>query len=783
MTQLQVWQGRPYPLGATLTAEGVNFALFSENATGVELCLFGDAGAPAEKIRVRLLERTDQVWHCFLPRLKAGQLYGYRVQGPHEPTQGHRFNPAKLLLDPYAKAVTGLVNWSSEMFGYVQDGSDDADLKRDDRDNAWCMPKSIVVDDSFDWEGDRLLEYPQAEAVIYEVHVKGFSKLCPQIPEEIRGTYAAIGSDFAIDYFRKLGITAVELLPVQHFVNDEFLESKGLTNYWGYNSIGYFAPHSAYARDGSAGQQVVEFKEMVKRLHAAGIEVILDVVYNHTGEGNHMGPMLSFRGVDNAAYYRLVQNDQRYYMDYTGTGNTLNMMHPRVLQLLMDSLRYWVMEMHVDGFRFDLASTLAREFHDVSRLSAFFDCIQQDPIISKVKLIAEPWDVGEGGYQVGNFPVLWAEWNGKYRDNVRAYWKGDMGEIAELAYRLTGSADLFENGGRRPYASVNFLCAHDGFTLHDTVAYNDKHNDANGENNQDGHNDNRSWNCGAEGPTDDEAINTLRRRQLRNFLSTLLLSQGVPMIVGGDEFARTQNGNNNAYCQDNELSWFDWNHADWQKQLIEFTARLVAFRKEHPVFRRPKYFQGRRVAGTGLKDIMWFDTDGSEMGVEDWTSGVSRCVGMLLSGDALDVRDFKGQPIRDDTYLVLLNAHHEPVKFSLPGKQEVHWEVSLDTRLETGFPDKPASFSAGDELEVMERSMCVLRLGQGTQEDARNISWRHRQKAEAAAPPVPRRPSKHEPIDPTTVGPRFGARQAKAPGISDLSQGTPDSDAPPLKQP
>lgn len=779
MTQ-EIWQGLPNPLGATLTNEGVNFALFSENATGVDLCLFDDAHAPAETIRIRMLECTGHVWHCFIPGLKAGQIYGYRVHGPYEPENGHRFNPAKLLLDPYAKAVAGLVNWSPEMFGYVQDGSSDADLNRDDRDNAWCMPKSVVIDDTFDWGDDRLLNYPQADGVIYEVHVKGFSKICPHIPEELRGSYAGIGSDFAIDYFKRLGVTAVELMPVQHFVNDHFLEEKGLTNYWGYNSIGYFAPHSAYSQNTSPGGQVVEFKEMVKRLHAAGIEVILDVVYNHTGEGNHLGPMLSFKGVDNAVYYRLMHNDRRFYMDYTGTGNTLNTMHPQVLQMLMDSLRYWVTEMHVDGFRFDLASTLAREFHDVSRLSGFFDCIHQDPIISKVKLIAEPWDVGEGGYQVGNFPIRWAEWNGKYRDNVRAYWKGDMGLIGELAYRLTGSADLFEHGGRKPYASINFVCAHDGFTLYDTVAYNDKHNDANGENNQDGHNDNRSWNCGEEGPTDDEGVNALRRRQVRNFLATLLLSQGVPMLVGGDEFARTQQGNNNSYCQDNEISWFNWEHADWQKQILEFTTRLIAFRKEHPVFRRPKYFQGRRLSGSAMKDIMWFDTGGSEMTESEWNSGTSRCLGMLLSGDALDVRDVQGRAIRGSTFLVLFNAHHEVVKFALPGKQEVNWEMSLNTRLESGFPDSVERHRAGDEIEVMERSMCVLRLVEGSEDDARHISWKQRQAQEAVAPPLPTRPSKHQAIDTTSAGPRTKQKTRKSPAVSDLAQGDPDLEEPPI---
>ncbi|MEI9894632.1 MAG: glycogen debranching protein GlgX [Chthoniobacter sp.] len=780
MNQFKLWKGRPNPLGATVSPLGVNFALFSENATGVDLCLFDDASAPTETVRLPMFEHTNQVWHCLVPNLKAGQLYGYRVHGPDEPLQGHRFNPAKLLLDPYAKAISGLVNWAPEMFGYVQDGSENADLKRDDRDNAWCMPKSIVVDDAFDWGDDHLLDIAQAESVYYEVHVKGFSKLCPDIPEDLRGTYKALGHPFAIDYFKKLGITAVELLPVHHFVNDEFLENKGLTNYWGYNSIGYFAPHSAYAHSTEPGDQVVEFKEMVKALHAAGIEVILDVVYNHTGEGNQMGPMLCFRGIDNAAYYRLVQSDRRYYMDYTGTGNTLNMQHPHVLQLLMDSLRYWVTEMHVDGFRFDLAATLAREFHDVSRLSGFFDCIHQDPVISTVKLIAEPWDVGEGGYQVGNFPVLWAEWNGKYRDCLRAYWKGDMGHLGELAYRLTGSADLFEAGGRRPYASINLLTAHDGFTLYDTVAYNEKHNEANGENNQDGHNDNRSWNCGAEGPTDDESINALRRQQIRNFLATMMLSQGVPLIVGGDEFGRTQKGNNNAYCQDNEISWFNWQHADWQKELIAFTAKLIQVRKEHPIFRRPKYFQGRRVARAGVKDLMWFDTDGCEMTNEHWNSA-NRCLAMLLSGDALDIHNPEGEPVRDDTFVFLLNAYHEPVNFALPGKENVNWEVFLNTHEENGFPAVPGSYGSGDEFPVDGRTLCILRLVKGSQDDARSVAWKRSQKQDPVAPPVPLRPSKHEPIDPATIGPRFRARKLTPPKISDLAQGAAEPDNPPLK--
>jgi len=780
MEQLKVWKGRPNPLGASVTPLGVNFALFSENATGVELCLFDDLASPMETVRLPLFECTNHVWHCLVPGLKAGQLYGYRVHGPYEPAQGHRFNPSKLLLDPYAKAVTGLVCWGPEMFSYVQDGSENADLKRDERDNAACMPRSVVVDDAFEWGGDPRLDIAQAESVYYEVHVKGFSKLCPHIPEELRGTYAALGHPFSIEYFKKLGVTAIELLPVHHFVNDEFLENKGLTNYWGYNSIGYFAPHSAYARNKGAGEQVREFKEMVKALHAAGMEVILDVVYNHTGEGNHMGPTLSFRGIDNAAYYRLVQNDHRFYMDYTGTGNTLNMQHPCVLQLLMDSLRYWVTEMHVDGFRFDLASTLAREFHDVSKLSAFFDCIHQDPVISTVKLIAEPWDVGEGGYQVGNFPVLWQEWNGKYRDCLRAYWKGDMGLLGEVAYRLTGSADLFEHGGRRPYASVNFLTAHDGFTLYDTVAYNEKHNEANGEKNQDGHNDNRSWNCGVEGPTDDESIIALRRQQLRNFLATMLLSQGVPMILGGDEFGRTQNGNNNAYCQDNEISWFHWEHADWQKQLTAFTTRLIEERKRHPIFRRPKYFQGRRVPRAGVKDLMWFDTDGSEMNNEDWQSA-NRCLAMLLSGDALDIRNPEGEPVRDDTFLFLFNAHHEPVNFALPGKEHVSWEVFLNTHEESGFPATLTSYSSGDELPVDGRTLCVLRLVKGSQDDARNVAWKRTQKQDPVAPPAPGKPSRHQPVDPTTAGTRLRAQRLESPSTSELSQGAVEPENPPLK--
>jgi glycogen operon protein len=725
MTQSQVWQGLPYPLGATVMDEGVNFALFSENATGVDLCLFDSADAPHETVRIRMVEHTDQVWHCFLPGLKAGQHYGYRVYGPYDPKSGHRFNPAKLLIDPYAKAIAGEVEWSDEMFGYQVSAAKDADLLIDQRDNAFGIPKCVVVDSRFDWEGDRQLATPLHRSVIYEAHVKGFSKLCPNIPEELRGTYAALGTDFAIEYFKKLGVTAVELLPVHHFINDDFLQKKGLTNYWGYNSIGYFAPHASYSGSGMDGQQVTEFKQMVKNLHAANIEVILDVVYNHTAEGNQLGPTLCFRGVDNAAYYRLVKDNPRFHMDYTGCGNTLNMMHPRVLQLIMDSLRYWVLEMHVDGFRFDLAATLARELHEVSRLSAFFDIIHQDPVLSQVKLIAEPWDVGEGGYQVGNFPVLWAEWNGKYRDCVRGFWKGDE-HVSEFAFRVTGSSDLYQRDGKRPYASINFIVAHDGFTLNDLVSYNSKHNDANGEGNRDGDNHSRSWNCGVEGPTDDEAINQLRRRQQRNFLTTLFLSQGVPMLCGGDEYGRTQDGNNNAYCQDNELSWLAWDRLDWQKRQEEFTAKLIHYRHLHPIFRRPKFFQGRKIRGMEAKDLLWFNADGSEMTDTHWNHSFIRCIGVVLVGFAEDVRDYFGKPIKDDTFMLLSNAHHEPVKFVLPGRENVVWERVIDTANEDGFLAQPTSHPSGDELPLEPRSMSVFKLSAGSQEHARTPSWRLR---------------------------------------------------------
>jgi len=710
--QTPAWPGRPYPLGATLTKAGVNFALFSENSTGVELCLYDRSEDEQATATIPLRERTDGVWHGFLPGIKAGQFYGYRVAGPYEPNEGHRFNPAKLLLDPYARAIAGLIKWREDMFGYAF-GGEDPDLNKDDRDSAAGLPKCVVVDDAFDWGGDRRPDTPLADSVIYEVHVKGFSKLCPQIPEELRGTYAALGSDFALEYFKKLGITTVELLPVHHFVNDEHLEAKNLANYWGYNSLGYFAPHATYSSSGVAGEQVTEFKQMVKRLHAAGLEVILDVVYNHTGEGNERGPTLSLRGVDNAAYDRLVADDKRFYMDYTGCGNSLNMMHPRVLQLIMDSLRYWVLEMHVDGFRFDLASTLARELHEVSRLSGFFDIIHQDPVLSQVKLIAEPWDVGEGGYQVGNFPVLWTEWNGKYRDCMRKYWKGDEGTIGEFAARLTGSSDLYQHDGKRPYASVNFITAHDGFSLYDLVSYNEKHNEANGEDNNDGDSSGSSWNCGAEGETEDEAIRVLRRRQMRNFIATMILSQGVPMITGGDEFAMTHGGNNNVYCQDNELSWYPWTRSESQDALTTFVSKMIHFRHDHPVFRRPKFFQGIPIRGTGTKDIMWLNPGGHEMNDDEWSDGNARSVGVLLNGETLDVRDEHGEAITDDTFVLLFNAHHDEVPFKLPRLKDSRagWEMLLDTNQEAGFLVEKPRYHPRDEVPVPGRSLVLLRHG------------------------------------------------------------------------
>ena len=725
MTSVKTWLGYPYPLGATWMGNGVNFALFSEAATSVDLCLFDNIDARQENVRIPVTEHTDQVWHVFLPDVRPGQLYGFRVSGPYEPDRGLRFNSAKLLLDPYAKAIAGQVNWGDEMFGYVVGGKGE-DLTQDFRDDAWGVPKSVVIDSAFDWQGDRKLGIPLHSSVIYEVHVKGFSKLWPEIPEELRGTYAGLGSAAAIDYLTKLGVTAVELLPMHEHIDDKILVDRGLKNYWGYNTIGFFAPHAAYSSSGQLGEQVSEFKSMLRNLHAAGIEVILDVVYNHTAEGNHLGPTLCFRGIDNLAYYRVHPDNPRFYLDFTGTGNTFNLLHPRVLQLVMDSLRYWVLEMHVDGFRFDLAAALARDLEGVNQLHAFFEIIHQDPVLSQVKLIAEPWDVGEGGYQVGNFPVLWAEWNGKYRDAVRSFWKGDEGHIGELAYRLTGSPDLYQHNGRRPYASINFVTAHDGFTLTDLVSYNEKHNELNGDENNDGDNNNQSWNCGMEGPTDDPQINELRERQRRNFLTTLFLSQGVPMLNGGDEWGKSQSGNNNAYCQDNEISWFNWERNDKQNRLLEFTRKLIQLRKDHPVFRRPKFFQGRRIRGSEIRDVMWFNPGGSEMSEKEWTSPFVRCLGMLLSGDTIDVLNFEGEPIRDDTFLLLINAHYEPVPFVLPGQEHIEWQLILDTMHAEGFLTEGTKFASGDDLDLGGRAACLLKLISGAQAQAREESWKKR---------------------------------------------------------
>jgi isoamylase len=696
------WPGHPYPLGATWDGQGVNFALFSENADRVELCIFDPSGK-TEIERIELRERTDRIWHCYLPYCQLGQLYGYRVHGPYDPKNGHRFNPNKLLLDPYAKATVGPLAWRYPHFGYRL-GAEEEDLSYDERDNAAGMPKCRVVDTAFTWGEDRPPRTPWDETVIYELHVKGFTKRHPNIPEDLRGTYAGLASAPAIEHLKRLGVTAVELMPVHSFVDDKHLVDKGLKNYWGYNSIGFFAPDMRYSATGSIG----EFKTMVKRLHSAGLEVILDVVYNHTAEGNHLGPTLSFRGIDNAAYYRLVPDDPRYYMDFTGTGNTLNMMHPRVLQLIMDSLRYWILEMHVDGFRFDLASALARQLYEVDQLSSFFTIIHQDPVISQAKLIAEPWDVGEGGYQVGNFPIGWAEWNGKYRDVERAYWKGDGGLVDELAYRLTGSSDLYEHGGRRPYASINFVTAHDGFTLRDLVSYDEKHNEANGEANGDGESHNLSHNYGVEGPTDDVEIRRIRVRQRRNIMATLLLSQGVPMILSGDELGRTQGGNNNAYCQDNELSWLDWEFSILDRNFLAFVRRMIRLRKEHPAFRRRRFFQGRELRGADAKDITWLTPAGREMTDEEWNNSFARSLGLQMSGLLEGEYDAQGRPEVDDDFLLLFNADQEEVTFQIPPfPEEARWEVFMDTAYSAGL--KPDGFlKPGGVYTLRPRSMAVL---------------------------------------------------------------------------
>jgi glycogen operon protein len=701
---MQIRPGQPFPLGATYDGNGTNFSLFSEVAAKVELCLFDDDG---KETRVALPEFTALCWHAYLPGIKPGQRYGYRVHGPWAPEHGQWCNATKLLLDPYAKAIHGEWTWNESMFPYH---FDKPDASKNDLDSAPFMPKSIVVDDSFDWEGDTPPRTPWHKTIVYETHVKGFTRLHPDLPENLRGTYGGLAHPVGVEYLQKLGVTAVELLPVHQFAQDSLLLQRGLRNYWGYNSIGFFAPHNEYACSGTRGEQVKEFKGVVKALHRAGIEVILDVVYNHTAEGNHLGPVLSFKGIDNAAYYRTVADNRRYYMDYTGTGNTLNMMHPNVLQLLMDSLRYWVLDMHVDGFRFDLASTLARELHDVDRLGSFFDLIQQDPVINKVKLIAEPWDVGEGGYQVGNFPPLWSEWNGKYRDTVRDFWRGADQTLAEFGSRFTGSSDLYQGTARRPYASINFITAHDGFTLHDLVSYNEKHNEDNGEENRDGESHNRSWNCGAEGPTDSADVLRLRQRQVRNFLTTLLTSQGVPMLCGGDELGRTQRGNNNGYCQDNEVSWYDWAHAD--EGLLAFTRDLITLRSSHPVFCRRRWFQGRPIHGNTVSDIGWFTPGGKEMSEQDWQAGFAKSLGVFLNGDAIPTPDEHGKRIVDDSFYVMFNAHSEPVEFVLPeSKWGEQWSVAIDT---SEVPDglevekRGRQLAAGEHLHVQAWSVVLL---------------------------------------------------------------------------
>ncbi len=712
-----VLPGKAYPLGATWDGTGVNFAIYSEHAEAVELCLFDEANPSIETERIPLTEVTARIWHGYLAGVSPGQHYGYRVHGPYDPNRGLRFNASKLLMDPYATALSSDVNWDAPVFPYKAGQSDD--LVPDDQDSAWGMPRCIVSSPYFDWEDDRPLKIPLSESVIYEVHVRGFTKKHPGIPEEIRGSYAALTSRPAMEYLKKLGITAVELMPVHEFVDDKRLVDRGLRNYWGYNTISYFAPEARYSSAGGDGEQVGRFKAMVKALHREGIEVILDVVYNHTAEGNHLGPMLSFRGIDNPTYYRLVEENPRYYMDYTGTGNSLNVRHPQVLKLIMDSLRYWVTEMHIDGFRFDLAAALARELYDVDRLSAFFDIIHQDPIISRVKLIAEPWDVGKGGYQVGNFPVGWAEWNGRYRDTVRRYWKGESGQLGDFAYRITGSSDLYQRDGRSPTASINFIIAHDGFTLNDLVSYNEKHNEANGENNADGANDNHSWNNGVEGPTDDPRIIDCRERQKRALMATLLFSQGVPMICGGDEISRTQQGNNNAYCQDNEISWYDWNLDDRKLALLDFTRRLIRLRHEHPNLRRRKFFQDRSIRGAGVrmpepgepevKDITWLKPDCSEMSDEDWNTGWNRSFAIQLNSRTMETLSERGEPVSDDTLLIMFNPHTEPIKFFLPPcPAGGDWKVLVSTA-NPEWKEDEVSVEAGQPFEIAGCSAALLR--------------------------------------------------------------------------
>jgi len=702
----RVWPGRPYPLGATWDGLGVNFAIYSENATKVELCLFDSINDERESVRITLPDCTDQVWHGYLPDITSGQLYGYRVHGPYDPENGHRFNPNKLLLDPYARSIVRRVRWDDSLFGYRL-GDEQEDLSFDERDSAPFSPLAAVVDPAFTWGDERRPNTPMHKSVIYEMHVRGYTMLHPGVPEELRGSYAGLGTEPAIDHLKSLGVTAVELLPVHFHVDDRYLTDQGLMNYWGYNTLGFFAPDPYYDSPRSSLDAVREFKTMVRALHAAGIEVILDVVYNHTAEGHQLGPTLSFRGIDNAAYYRLAP-EARYYMDFTGCGNTFNMSNPRVLQLIMDSLRYWVTEMHVDGFRFDLASTLARELHEVDKLGGFFDIIHQDPILSQVKLIAEPWDLGPGGYMVGNFPVQWSEWNGKYRDCVRHFWKGDGGHVAEFATRICGSSDLYEWSGKRPHASVNFITCHDGFTLHDLVSYDHKHNEANGEDNRDGANDNVSWNCGVEGPTDDPAIVELRERKKRSFLATLIFSQGVPMLLAGDELGHSQQGNNNAYCQDNELTWLNWELDEPRQQLLAFVQRLVQIRKEQPVLQRRRFFHGRAIEGEAAPDLAWLNTDGAEMPQDAWHNGFTKCIGLVLFGDSIDVDEHGGE-ISGDTLLILFNGDHgEATPFTLPEVEERRpWERLLDTSAPEAEVE---TFPSGYQYPMQAATLALFRV-------------------------------------------------------------------------
>ncbi len=732
---MRVWPGKPYPLGATWDGKGVNFALFSEAATKVDLCLFDGVDASQEAQRLELTERTDQVWHAYLPEALPGQLYGYRVHGPYEPSQGHRFNPHKIVLDPYAKSIGRELRWADEVFAYRM-GDPEADLTFDERDSAPFAPLAVVIDPAFTWGDDKPPRTPWHKTIIYELHVKGFTKLHPGIGEPLRGSYAGLAAEVVVNHLLNLGVTAVELMPAHQFINDRHLVDRGKVNYWGYNSLAYLAPECRYSATSIPQDAVQQFKMMVAAFHAAGIEVILDVVYNHTAEGNQLGPTLSLRGIDNAAYYKLTPEDQRFYMDYTGCGNSLNVRHPRVLQLIMDSLRYWVTDMHVDGFRFDLASTLARELYEVDRLGAFFDIIHQDPTLSQVKLIAEPWDVGPGGYQVGNFPVLWSEWNGKYRDGVRRFWKGDGGTLSEFATRLSGSSDLYQSDGRKPYASINFITCHDGFNLQDLVSYNDKHNEANGENNQDGANDNNSWNCGVEGPTDDPAVNALRWQQKRNLIATLLLSQGVPMLLAGDELSHTQQGNNNTYCQDSELTWLDWELTDEQQDFLEFVKQMISIRRSQPVFQRSKFFQGRPIFGGDESDITWFEPSGKPMGEEAWNAGFNQCFGVRMPGDLIGEVDDRGQEIKGDSILILMNAFHEPIHFKIPARVKgQRWQRLIDT----GLPGAPRNwFASGKAYDLKGRSMVVFRTVAGglAAPDHVKATRRGRTLASAAAAPT-----------------------------------------------